>query len=101
MAELDIPVVINLSNRIILHDVLLQLYSMFNGTKISYGQSYLIFGFVQIYLTTICLRTANLLPSTPETPFFVIDLVLRDLQNILFNLNMLFHRFLGFSPNFV
>ena len=45
-AELDITVLINLSNRnIILHEFLLQLQSIFNGTKINYGQSHPILGF--------------------------------------------------------
>ena len=46
VAELDIPVLTNWSNRnIILHDVILQLKSNFNGTSIDHGQSYPIFGF--------------------------------------------------------
>ena len=42
-AELDIPILINLSNRnIVLHDVLLQLHSIFNnGTNINHDQSIL------------------------------------------------------------
>ena len=47
-AELSFPVSINSSHRnIILHDVLLQLHSIFQSTKIKFnhGQSYPIFGF--------------------------------------------------------
>ena len=45
-AELDISILINLSNRnIILHDVLVQLQSIFNRTNINHGQSYPIIGF--------------------------------------------------------
>ena len=37
-AKLDIPVLINLSNcNMILHDVILQLHSIFNGTNINHG----------------------------------------------------------------
>ena len=44
-AELDIPILITLSNsNIILHDVLVQL-QIFNSTNINHGQSYPIFGF--------------------------------------------------------
>ena len=43
----NIPVLIDLSNlNIILHDVLLQLHSIFNGTNINHVQSYPIFGFL-------------------------------------------------------
>ena len=39
-AELDIPILINLSNRnIILHDVLVQLHCIFNGTNINHDKS--------------------------------------------------------------
>ena len=45
-AELEIQSLITLfSQNIILHDVLVQLQSIFNSTNINHGQSYPIFGF--------------------------------------------------------
>ena len=74
------------NRKIILHDVFVQLQSIFNSTNINHGQSYPIFGFwlkyiyidIYIYITAIYLKTGvpeNPLPDGPWSwNFFAVDL---------------------------